>query len=492
MLGNRVLRMTLGCLLALLSFGIAQVDSLDVFERANELLQNQQYDDALKAYEFFVQENPEHHLVPAAKWAIANVLFVVKKDYHRAALVYQNIISKHPGTGWEIFSLDRLGSCYEEQDRWGDAARSYESALEKLATPVHSELAPEWNDIFKTKVIACYRTLGDRLALISIYEKSLEQNPAGRSAPADHFELAGIHLEMKENLKAAKHYAMVVDRYPLSDYARRVRTEHGDLLTVQLGYDWTAFSTFERSVELSRSGRFDDASAGFDQVVEAEHTEGMDYAARFQIELIEFRKTGDAAAFLDRLRAISSDSPYGFGGIDVDQLFGRLQVIIDAKDAIAANPDDLEAYRSMASTYYETQAYYPAIEVCKRAVAIEGDNIVVYNILGYSHMGVREYDDASDTFGKLIKLAPNDPNSYDSMAEAQLFRGDTTQAIRFYEKAIAVDANFTNPYYMLGEIYHGINQVELARDYLQKYLELAPAGYRADAAQDILERITEM
>jgi len=488
---NRIESMLCVCFLVLVSFGAAENDSLDVFDEANRLLESGRYDDALKAYEFFLSENPDHQLVPAAKWAIANIFYAVKQDYHRAAIVYQNILSKHRDTGWEIFSFDRLGLCYEKQEKWENAARIYESALARLREPFHFDLAADWTPTFVSRLLVSYRKLGDRASIVRFYMISLENDPDGPWAPQYQFEMASIHLEMNEPVEAANDFAKVVDRYPLSAYAEQVRSEHAELLVSQLGYDWKPFSLFRNSVGSSQSGHFDDALEGFDLVIEAKKGTGMEHAARFQKELTVFRRTGDAIALREVVTANREAFPYGLGGIDDERLIALLEVIIETESAIASDPRNADSYRRMAAAYYETQAYYPAIEIYRQAIDLDPENSGQYNILGYCQIGIGDYDEAIKAFRSLVEKSPDDPNSYDSMAEAYFKKGDIKQAIRHYEKAISVDPEFANPYYMLGEIYHEMNKGDLARDYLQRYLELAPDGFRAESARAILGQMVE-
>ena len=488
---NRFVLMIFLCFLALVSFGTAENDSLNVFEEANKLLENGRYDDALKAYEFFLHENPGHQLVPAAKWGIANIYYTIKQDYHKAAIVYQNILSKHPDTGWEIFSFDRLGLCYEKQEKWEDAVRIYESALERLNEPFHAGFAAEWTPTFASRLLAGYRKLGDRASILRFYVGSLERDPDGLRAPQYQFEMAGIRLEMNEPVEAANDFSKVVDRYPVSAYAERVRSEHADLLVSQIGYDWKPFSIFKNSVELSQSGRFQEAQEGFALVIEKKQGTGMEHAARFQKEFTAFRRTGDAVTLHEVITSNREAFPYGLGGIDDERLIDLLDVIIETERVIASDPSNADAHRRMASAYYETQAYYPAIEKYKQAIEIDPDNSSQYNLLGYCEIGVGAYDEAIKAFRRLAEKSPDDPNSYDSMAEAYFKKGDIKQAIRHYEKAISVDKEFSHPYYMLGEIYHGMNKDDLARDYLQRYLELTPDGFRAESARTILDQMVE-
>jgi tetratricopeptide (TPR) repeat protein len=467
-----------------------QADDTEIFEHANELLQTQHYVEALGAYETFIHENPDHRLVPAAKWAMANIYFTIDEDYSGATLIYQNIISKHPDTGWEIFSYDRLGMCYEEQQKWQDAVRVYESALGRLVTESHSELAQEWNEVFKTRLLAAYRNMNDHENMIRIYEEALTNYPAGSSTPEDQFDLAQVYLEMNEAKQAASNFAMLVDRYPFSDPARRVQNEYADLLATELDYDWAPFSTFQAAVRSSQTGHYEEALKGFDQVLAKKRNTSMEHAARFQKELVAFRKSGDAEDLRDKLADTRGEYPYGFGGVRTEQFLDVLERIIQAQTTVSSNPEDIGTYGAMAFAYYQLQAYYPGIETYKKAISIAPDNTGLYNMLGYCYLGVEAYDDAITAFQQLIEISPEDPNSYDSMAEAYYVKGDTAMAIQFYQQSLSVDSGFTNPYYMLGEIHNGLGQTEEARNCLERYLELDPEGFRAQAAQGLLNQIT--
>ena len=92
---------------------------------------------------------------------------------------------------------------------------------------------------------------------------------------------------------------------------------------------------------------------------------------------------------------------------------------------------------------------------------------------------VRDYDEAISAFQMLIDIDPDNPNSYDSMAEGCYAKGDTTMAIEFYRKSVATDSSFTNPYFMLGQIYQDMGRNEDAISFLETYLRLDPDGFQA-------------
>ena len=107
----------------------------------------------------------------------------------------------------------------------------------------------------------------------------------------------------------------------------------------------------------------------------------------------------------------------------------------------------------MGLGYYRTQAYQCGIEAYTQAIAIDQTTPLAYNMLGYCCIGARKYEQAVSAFQQLVEMAPDDPNSYDSLAEGYLEKGDTTLAVLNYEKSLVVVSTFANPYYMLGTIY---------------------------------------
>lgn len=479
-----------GLLLFIWLFPVAVSASTAMFVQGNNHVIEQQYDEALSAYDDFLKENPEHYLVPAARWTMANIYFSVNEDYENAAVLYNRIIDENADTEWELFAFGRLGACYEAQEKWQEAADVLQTAASKFSDSEELDVRTRV-DQMRGSIISCYRNLDDHESLIRVYKEMLAEDPAAPSAPQNQFELAQIYLEMEALNHAAKNFVAVVDRYPASPVAQRVQSEHGEFLASQCDYDWIPFTTYVSSVEISRAGHYDEARAQFDEVLTAKHNTDMAYAVRFQKELLEFRKNGDAAAFMAKLESSVDDYPYGYGGVSAEGMHAVLQRIIGAQEDAAANPDDAGAYVGMGWAYYQAGAYESAIGSAEQGIAHVPDSPDLYNMLGYCYINLQRFDDAITTFEQLVAVAPDDPNSYDSMAECYYTSGDTLRAIELYQQSLAVDATFTNPYYMLGRIYSEIDQPEKAQKYLEHYLELAPDGYQAQNAQNVLNEMEQ-
>ncbi|UCE19667.1 MAG: tetratricopeptide repeat protein [Gemmatimonadota bacterium] len=458
-------------------------DDSAMFKRGNDLLLEQKYSGALTAFETFVKENPEHRLTPAAKWTMANILMDIDKDYEKAARLFQGIVIENPDTDWEFYGYDRLGSVFEEQEDWGKAVKVFQTATQKMsAADTDAETQGRING-FRRRTLACYQNMNDYNSIIHMYQDILTENPAAPSTAEDQFQLAQAYLVVDNSKNAAENFSLLVERYPASNYAQQVQSQQADLLTSELSYDWTSYTTFQSAMVLGQTGQYEEALARFDEVIKIKPNTPMATGATIQKHLIEYRKTGDAAALMEKLTPDREKYPYGLAGVPQDRLNSFLGGIVSTQEALQSTPDDVGLYVRLSQFYYQTQAFKPGVEVLKKAIEIAPNTPNACNMLGYCYLGAQEYDEALSAFQKLIEINPKNPNSYDSMAEGCYQKGDTTMAIHFYQKSLATDSSFTNPYFMLGRIFHELDNKEKAVEHLEKYLELDPGGFWAPNAQ---------
>ncbi len=485
----RVLMFIMTLLLSVFSMGGAWADSTELFHQGNDLLQQERHDEALAAYEAFLGQNPDHRLTGAAKWTMGNIHMTVHRDYERAAALFERILQEHPDTEWELFAYDRLGRCYEAQEKWQDAARVYRPAIEKLSGYSGDALTPARIGEIKRRLLASYQNVQDHQSIIDMYEEMLRENPASPSAPEDQFHLAQAYFDMGHEKGAAQNFALVVERYPASSFAQQVQSERADLLNSQLAYDWTPFSIFQAAQQMGQSGRHEEALSRLEEIIEAWPNDPIAYAVSFQKHLIKYRQTGDAAALRKELSSSGDRYPYGLGGIPTTQLDDILRQICEAQATLEANPEDAGAYQQMGLGYYQTQAYQPGIGAYQMAIALDPETPLAHNMLGYCCIAAQKYEQAISAFQQLVEVAPDDPNSYDSLAEGYWEKGDTTLAIQHYQKSLAVDSTFTNPYFMLGNIYLEMGEREKALEYYQRYLRLDPDGFQSQNARVRLEEL---
>lgn len=77
------------------------------------------------------------------------------------------------------------------------------------------------------------------------------------------------------------------------------------------------------------------------------------------------------------------------------------------------------------------------------------------NLLGYQLLYRNDIDPALAVLKLNMETYPNSANVYDSYGEALLAKGDTTQAISYYEKAAATDSTFVNARNVLQQLRGG-------------------------------------
>ena len=105
--------------------------------------------------------------------------------------------------------------------------------------------------------------------------------------------------------------------------------------------------------------------------------------------------------------------------------------------------------------------------------AIIGDPSSLYN-LGKTHLKLRLYDEAIRAFEQAIKLKADYAEAYNGLGDALLYSGKPQQAITEYLQAIKLNPNFAEAYNGLGVAYSETYQPEEAIKALRQAIKLQP------------------
>lgn len=123
-----------------------------------------------------------------------------------------------------------------------------------------------------------------------------------------------------------------------------------------------------------------------------------------------------------------------------------------------------------------------AIEYYNKALAIDPNYAIVYNMLGYTYASMGNFDKALEALGKYVELMPDFFNPHDSYGEILMTVGRYDEALKHFKEA---DALKPNTYIVLKHIANALSaqgKYNEAREYLQKAFESAPEDYsRGDA-----------
>ncbi len=118
-------------------------------------------------------------------------------------------------------------------------------------------------------------------------------------------------------------------------------------------------------------------------------------------------------------------------------------------------PDDVDAAMVMSGIEMSQGHAERALEIYNGLLAINPNNVGVYNQIGYYYAWRGDYDKAMESFKKYQFMAPDQANPYDSIGEVQAYSGRYDEAIANLNRALSLKPDFFDSLSHLGIAYEG-------------------------------------
>jgi len=136
-------------------------------------------------------------------------------------------------------------------------------------------------------------------------------------------------------------------------------------------------------------------------------------------------------------------------------------------------------YTEDKDAHYELAQASPASEAVteyEKAVEIDPKYAPAYNMLGYEHARMGNYEKAARSFERYAELRPGLPNPVDSIAEMNMFVGNLGEAVKKYLEALAIRSDFYGSCSGLAYVY-GLKEdyAETGR-WLEEFVKNAPTA----------------
>jgi tetratricopeptide (TPR) repeat protein len=112
-----------------------------------------------------------------------------------------------------------------------------------------------------------------------------------------------------------------------------------------------------------------------------------------------------------------------------------------------------------------------------------------HHMLGYLYLRMKRVEEAIAQFQEYVRLAPNDPNSYDSLADGFTAKGNTDEALKSYLRALSLDPHFPSSVFGAGKCYDEKGMKAEALRNFRQYLAENPKGAYASQAKDRIEEL---
>jgi Tfp pilus assembly protein PilF len=126
--------------------------------------------------------------------------------------------------------------------------------------------------------------------------------------------------------------------------------------------------------------------------------------------------------------------------------------IIVLSNALKTDPNNLEIQKDLTFTYYLQRNYSSAVESGRKLIARDDADEQCYQILGMSYKAIDEKKEADKMYRQGIKKFPSSGEMYNEYGE-MLWVKEDAEAIRFWEKGIEVDPNYSSNYYNASKYY---------------------------------------
>jgi Tfp pilus assembly protein PilF len=128
--------------------------------------------------------------------------------------------------------------------------------------------------------------------------------------------------------------------------------------------------------------------------------------------------------------------------------------IIVLSSALKIDPDNLELQKDLTFTYYLQRNYSNAVESGRKLIGHPQADEQCYQILGMAYKAIDEKKQADKMYRQGIKKFPSSGELYNEYGEMLWANKDAEEAIKFWEKGIEVDPNYSSNYYNASKYYY--------------------------------------
>src|SRR5262245_20215366 len=374
--------------------------------------------------------------------------------------------------------MPALGDFYEREQRWSDAAKAYERALQR--TPRNADLKTRYGSALLktgnredtgkardvlTEVVAvrpdvqslyllsqAQRRLGDSRAAEASARRAITQNSKN---PWGYYALA-------EALEERREYQAVVDELaPMLADLRAKPTENAfasSLLLPHLGFAYQELGQHDKAI-----GAFEEA-----RKLSPKDPAVSGYLIEANIAAKKFAAAADVA------RAAVADNPDNLRLLRLQAQTLRHtgkaeQGVAVLEDAVRKHADEPMAYVTLAQFYSDLDRGPQAVKVLQDAQQkFPTDTSIVFE-LGAAFDKQKKFADAEAAFKQLIALEPDNSAALNYLGYMLAERGERLdESVNLLQKALQIDPENGSYLDSLGWAYFKQDKLDLAEDNLRR------------------------
>jgi tetratricopeptide (TPR) repeat protein len=136
----------------------------------------------------------------------------------------------------------------------------------------------------------------------------------------------------------------------------------------------------------------------------------------------------------------------------------------------AIQPTRMEELLKMADESVEKGDMLEARKAVQSALIIVGNNIEALRRNGYLQIEFENYEEARESYEKILSLDENDDVAHDSLANVLHKLGDNEKAVEHHKRAITIDPEYAPHYFNYANTLYDIGQkVEALENYKKAF-----------------------
>ena len=148
-------------------------------------------------------------------------------------------------------------------------------------------------------------------------------------------------------------------------------------------------------------------------------------------------------------------------------------VCVVTNQILKINPDNCNAMQLLGLSYSALQRHDEAVEVLSKCLEHHPDNPETLNDLALSYSNKRNFQKSIELIEKAISIKPEMASLYGNLGLQYRHIQDHYKAIECFRKGIKIQPDHTL-FAMLGGCYGELKQLDKAKEYLEKAIEMKP------------------
>ena len=450
------------------------------FGRAENLFQNDEFDEAKNLFKDFMIKYPQSNLLKQAVFRIADC-YVGLKEYGKARKSYEEVLNRWAGySGLSPETLFSLGLTYLKN---GDCAK----ARAVLFLGLNIFPAEDYNHIILAKIGDTYQMEGKVEEALKIYSQNGLLYPESKGALISEIKMADIGVNnpgffnYNQYLEPLKVYQQVIEKYPVTDLAEEALYKQGFAFSEQKRYQ-EAIVSLKAILEdypdsdLSRKA-FYNVQEILCRLIDSYFSEG-----KYYFILDTYRKNKDP--FLDDIKRTKTLFQVGDSFRQAGLYDDALEIYKKARRIYPRNyPEDALILR-MGEIYVLEKKYAKANKVFKKLIKDfpkSGYRKLAFHGLADSYFQQGSYEKARLAYLTALEgeqRIPRDIKGFFCLGECYQNMGDILLSVEAYRKAVQTAENLEK------------DQVE-DEFVIKSYFRLADCLYQSQRYLDSVEVYTQ-